>query len=129
MRKKEMIQVVEGLRAAGQSYGDDAVNIAYELALKNFIAGGNNEIILATDGIFNTPKFNQKSMERMIAKQLKFQNILFSTIGFGRNNYAHDFLQSLSSKGSGSYTRVNSQEEIDEGVINGVLSHSRRRNL
>jgi len=129
MRKKEMIQVVEGLRAAGQSYGDDAVNLAYELALKNFIAGGNNEIILATDGIFNTPKFNQKSMERMIAKQLKFQNILFSTIGFGRNNYAHDFLQSLSSKGSGSYTRVNSQEEIDEGVINGVLSHSRRRNL
>jgi hypothetical protein len=129
MRKNEMINVVEGLKAGGQSYGDDAVKLAFELALKNFIPEGNNEIILATDGIFNTPKYNQKSMERMISKQFKSQNILFSTIGFGRNNYAHDFLQSLSSKGSGSYTRVNSQEEIDEGVINGVLSHSRRRNL
>lgn len=127
--KNEMINIVDGLKAGGQSYGDDAVKLAFELALKNFIPEGNNEIILATDGIFNTPKFNQKSMERMISKQLKSQNILFSTIGFGRNNYAHDFLQSLSSKGSGSYTRVNSQEEIDEGVINGVLSHSRRRNL
>lgn len=127
--KNEMINIVDGLKAGGQSYGDDAVKLAFELALKNFIPEGNNEIILATDGIFNTPKFNQKSMERMISKQLKSQNILFSTIGFGRNNYAHDFLQSLSSKGSGSYTRVNSQEEIDEGVINVVLSHSRRRNL
>jgi Mg-chelatase subunit ChlD len=125
-RKNEVIRVIESLKAGGQSYGDDAVNLAYEVAIDNFIQGGNNEIILVTDGIFNTPKFKTKRMERFVSRQYKNQGILMSTIGFGRNNHAHNFLLSLANKGMGSYIRVNTLEDIENGIVSNVLSHSRK---
>ncbi|HEX4998530.1 MAG TPA: von Willebrand factor type A domain-containing protein, partial [Terriglobia bacterium] len=52
-RKEKIIQAIEDLRAEGSTNGGAGIQTAYDMAVANFIRGGVNRVILATDGDFN----------------------------------------------------------------------------
>lgn len=125
--QKELIyRVIDSLKARGQSYGSDGVAKAYQLASENFVSGGNNEVILASDGMFNSPDFSERRLFRTVRRKASDDNIILSTIAFGRSSKANNFMKELSKNGSGSYLKIESETESAVVLIRNIQQHSYR---
>lgn len=124
--KEKLKQLVASLEARGNSYGKEAVDIAYKQAKENFITEGNNEIILASDGVFNSKNFNEKKMYRGATLQYSLYNVRLSTIGFGNTSRALKFLETLAEKGRGSYIEIRTEEEAKTTLITNLMRHSKK---
>ncbi|MEY2924365.1 MAG: hypothetical protein RLZZ337_913 [Bacteroidota bacterium] len=124
--KQVLKDAISSLEAKGQSFGSDGVQMAYDLANDNFILGGNNEIILASDGVFTMENeaINTFRLERNISKQASENNIRLSSIGFGKAKNALRFLQDLSEKGDGSFITIKSEEQAQTILIDNMMKHS-----
>src|SRR5438132_941697 len=70
-RKNDILRVIEGLQAQGGTNGGAGIQTAYEMAVSNFINGGVNRVILATDGDFNIGITNQNDLVRLIEDKAK----------------------------------------------------------
>ena len=116
--------VIEGLVARGQSYGAEGVDMAYSLAKANFIEEGNNEIILASDGVFNSRNFSENKLYRKAVIQNRVYTVRLSTIGFGNASKALTFLETLASKGEGSYLRITSETDAQSTLVQNLKRHS-----
>lgn len=123
-QKQELIDLVESLEAKGQSYGQQGVNLAYDKAKEHFIEGGNNEIILASDGVFNSRNFSESRLYRRASLQNTLYDVRISTIGFGTSRKALVFLEALANKGKGSFIVIESRDEADTKLIENVMQHS-----
>ena len=65
-QKNRLKSIVNGLNASGGTYGEGGINKAYEIAAKHFVSGGNNRIIVASDGDFNIGASSQTGLEQLI---------------------------------------------------------------
>lgn len=90
------------MKAVGGTNGGAAIKMAYALAEQYFIAGGNNQIIIATDGLFGGGDLSRKDMEKLIVAG-NTKGIHLSTLGFGYDPKALSFLQNLSNLGGGNH--------------------------
>ena len=122
---KEAIEnALDSLRAQGSTNGEGGIEEAYKLAEENFIKGGNNRIIIASDGDFNIGKTSQSELEELISKK-KDKGIYLSVLGFGTGNYSDARMEVLADKGNGNYAYIDSLteakkvlvEEFDENMI------------
>ena len=68
--------------------------MAFHLAQKNFVKGGNNRVILATDGDFNVGASSDEAMENLIVEKRK-SGVFLSVLGFGYGNYKDSKLEIL----------------------------------
>ncbi len=127
--KDVLKEAIGSLEAKGQSFGSDGVQVAYDIANDNFIPDGNNEIILASDGVFTMENeaVNTWRLERNIAKQMSDNNIRLSSIGFGKAKNALSFLHDLSDKGEGSFITIKSEEQAQTILIENMMKHSEIR--
>jgi len=126
--EKELLEhTVDGLVAKGQSYGQEGVDMAYKLARKYLIADGNNEIILASDGVFNSKNFSEKKLYRKATVRNAAYTIRLSTIGFGTSKRALSFLETLAQKGNGSYLLIANENEANKVLIENLMKHSLRK--
>ncbi len=124
--KDQLIQRILGLEAKGQSYGAEALDKAFAVAKTNFIVGGNNEVILASDGIFNSPGLSKRRLYRKVWFKNKFNELRVSTIGFGKSPYALDFMNKLAKNGQGNYLRIPNQMTAREVLVVNMMEHSRK---
>lgn len=69
-RKEKILGAINRLNAGGSTAGGQGLMLAYRLAEENFIDGGNNRIILATDGDFNVGVSSNAEMERLDRKSV-----------------------------------------------------------
>lgn len=105
-REKEKIKTaINALDAGGSTAGGAGIQLAYNVARKNFIEGGNNRIILCTDGDFNVGESSDDAMERLIEKQ-RNSGIFLSVLGFGMGNYQDAKMQILADKGNGNHAYI-----------------------
>ena len=104
--KQQVYTILDSLKAFGHSLGSDALFTAYSLAKQHFIEGGNNQLFLASDGLFNGSKFNEKELQKMVEKEYNNNQIKLTTIGFGRDVTALQFLEQLSKKGRGQFITI-----------------------
>jgi Ca-activated chloride channel family protein len=124
--KQQLNKVIDGLTARGQSYGQEGVDMAYELAKNEFINQGNNEIILASDGVFNSRGFKESKIYRQANKEYSSNSIRLSAIGFGKSKNALGFLEKLASSGSGSFIQIKKEKQAESILIENMMQHSRR---
>lgn len=125
---KELLgETIDALLARGQSYGQEGVDMAYKLARKYLIENGNNEIILASDGVFNSKNFSESKLYRKAAIRHAAYNIRISTIGFGNSSKALTFLETLAQKGNGSYLLIKDENEANKVLIENLMQHSVRK--
>ncbi len=115
--KKKIMEGLEKLSSGGGTAGAQGIITAYEIAKKNFIKGGNNRVILATDGDFNIGVSNTSDLEKMIEKKRE-TGIFLSILGFGTGNYQDHKMQSLAGKGNGNHAYVDSYAEAKKVFIN-----------
>ncbi|MDP2792311.1 MAG: VWA domain-containing protein [Rectinemataceae bacterium] len=104
--KKEAIgAAVARLEAGGSTAGGAGIQLAYNVAKASFIKGGNNRVILCTDGDFNVGVSSTADLERMIEEK-RAEGIFLTVLGFGMGNYKDSRLETLADKGNGSYAYI-----------------------
>jgi len=108
--KPRILEALENLKAGGSTNGADGIRLAYNIARENFVKGGNNRVILCTDGDFNVGTTNQSELVRLIEKE-RSSSVFLSVLGFGTGNLKDSTMEKLADKGNGNYAYIDSFTE------------------
>jgi len=123
--KKDLKEVVNSLKAEGVTAGSAGLNKAYELMLQHYIVGGNNQVLLATDGVFRLSASQRKSVETQ-AKSAE-RPVILSIVAMGNDDAALNMLTNLSLKGNGNLIHLNgSSEEKTKLILQEIMNRSLR---
>ncbi len=114
--KAQIKEALDRLQAGGSTAGGAGIQLAYDIAKKNFQEGGNNRIILATDGDFNIGESSNAAMERMIEKKRQ-EGIFLTVLGFGMGNYKDSKMELLADKGNGNYAYIDNIQEAKKVLV------------
>ena len=112
-------KAIEELDAYGSTNGSAGINTAYEIAEKYFIKGGNNRVILATDGDLNVGITSEGELERLITEK-KETGVFLSVLGVGYGNYKDNKLETLADKGNGNYSYIDSIFEAKRALVDNL---------
>jgi Ca-activated chloride channel family protein len=114
---KPLIQsAIAELNAGGSTNGAAGIRLAYNVAADNFIKGGINRVILATDGDFNVGVTSQGELVRLIEDQRE-RGIFLSVIGVGTGNLKDSTMETLADKGNGNYSYFDSLHEARRVLV------------
>ena len=109
-RKGEILAALDGLEAGGSTNGGAGIQLAYKLAQENFIRGGINRVILATDGDFNVGVTSEGELVRLIEEKRQ-SGVFLSVLGFGTGNVKDATMEQLADKGNGNYAYIDTAAE------------------
>lgn len=114
-------KALNALEAGGGTYGSKGIETAYRLAEENFIKGGNNRIILATDGDLNIGLTSEEELEELITEK-KESGIFLSVLGFGTGNIKDNKMETLADKGNGNYAYIDCLREAKKVLVEEMSS-------
>lgn len=115
--KMKIKDAIDKLRAGGSTAGGAGINLAYKVAGDQFIKGGNNRVILCTDGDFNVGESSDAAMEKLIEEK-RASGVFLSVLGFGTGNYQDAKMQKLANKGNGNHAYIDNLSEARKVLIN-----------
>lgn len=119
-KKDRIIEVLDNLFAGGSTSGSAGIQLAYQTAEEAFIKGGNNRVILCTDGDFNVGISNPDDLKKLIEEKRK-SGVFLSVFGYGMYNYRDDMMQTLSKAGNGNYAYINDLMEANSVMVDQFL--------
>ena len=108
--KNTIIDAIESLGAGGSTNGAAGIHTAYDIAEANFIEGGNNRIILGTDGDFNVGVSSQDELIELIEEKRE-SGVFLSVLGVGTGNYQDGKMEQLANNGNGTYEYI---DDLDQ---------------
>ncbi len=114
--KQKITKAIEELTAAGDTPGEAGIRSAYKLAESTFIKGGNNRIIIATDGDFNVGIHTEKELEELITKERQ-SGVYLSCLGVGMGNYKDSKIEVLAKKGNGNFAYIDDIREAEKILV------------
>lgn len=118
-KQMKIEQALEKLRAGGSTNGASGIRLAYQAARQEFIKGGNNRVILATDGDFNVGTVDHNALLDLIEKQRK-DGIFLTTLGFGQGNYNDYLMEQLADHGNGNYAYIDNLMEAKKVLVDEI---------
>jgi Mg-chelatase subunit ChlD len=123
-QKKQVLTVVDTLKADGVTAGSKGIQVAYDHAHMGFIAGGNNQVILATDGIFRISGKDRKMI--IDAANSNNKKIKLSVLGFGDDEQALSMLEEFTKIGSGNMIVVSKKSQAERAIIEEIKTMSKK---
>lgn len=114
--KDKIKNAIDQLSASGSTAGGAGIMMAYDIAKKKFIKGGNNRIILATDGDFNVGASSDKDMEQLIEEE-RGSGVSISILGFGMGNLKDSKMERMADKGHGNYAYIDNITEATKSMV------------
>lgn len=115
--QKEIIrQAIQNLSAGGSTAGGAGIQLAYKVARDNFVAGGNNRVILCTDGDFNVGTNSEEDLTKLIENERE-SGIYLTVLGFGTGNYQDGKMQTLADKGNGNHAYIDGLDEAKKVLV------------
>ncbi|MDE7271694.1 MAG: VWA domain-containing protein [Lachnospiraceae bacterium] len=114
--QEEIIEAVNALEAGGSTNGADGIETAYALAEQYFIEGGNNRVILATDGDLNVGASSESELKKLITEK-KESGVYLSVLGFGTGNIKDNKMETLADCGNGNYAYIDSIGEAKKVLV------------
>jgi Ca-activated chloride channel homolog len=116
-KEKEKIgKVIEELNPGGSTPGESGIRTAYRVAKSQFIRGGNNRVILATDGDFNIGQSTEDELETLITQHQQ-SGIYLTCLGVGMGNYKDSKLEVLARKGNGNFAYLDDEKEAEKVLV------------
>ncbi|MFP6874739.1 MAG: von Willebrand factor type A domain-containing protein [Verrucomicrobiales bacterium] len=109
--KERIINVIDGIGVGGGTNGAGGIRVAYDLAAKNYIKGGTNRVILATDGDFNIGITNNGQLASFVKERSEKDGIFLTALGFGEGNINDERLEQIANKGNGEYYYIDCAKE------------------
>jgi len=114
--KQRILQSLDGLEAGGSTAGGAGIRLAYDVARQNFIRGGNNRVILCTDGDFNVGQSSDGELVRLIEDRRREGSFL-TILGFGMGNYKDAKMEKLAGAGNGNYGYIDDLLEARKMLV------------
>jgi len=114
--KKKIQKAIEDLYPGGPTPGEAGIRAAYRVAKSQFIQGGNNRVILATDGDFNVGETSEDELEKLVS-QHKQWGIYLTCLGVGMGNYKDSKLEVLAKKGNGNFAYLDNEREAEKVLV------------
>lgn len=114
--KGKILEALNYLEAGGGTNGSAGIETAYAIAEKYLIEGGNNRVILATDGDLNIGQTSESEL-KSIVKEKKKSGVYLSVLGFGEGNLKDNKLETLADSGNGNYAYIDSLMEAKRVLV------------
>jgi Ca-activated chloride channel family protein len=111
--KEKIYKAIDELTPGGSTPGEAGIKLAYQVAKNHFIKGGNNRIILATDGDFNVGLQTEQELDELISRHRDL-GIYLTCLGVGMGNYKDSKIQTLARKGNGNFAYIDSFREAEK---------------
>ncbi|HET7461783.1 MAG TPA: VWA domain-containing protein [Longimicrobium sp.] len=115
-QRERILQAINGLQPGGSTNGGEGIRLAYRLARDAFIQGGNNRVILATDGDFNVGVSSDAELVRLIEHERE-AGVFLTVLGFGTGNYQDAKMEQLADRGNGNYAYVDGIREARKVLV------------
>jgi Ca-activated chloride channel homolog len=112
-RKTEILSALERLEAGGSTNGGEGIRLAYRVAEENFVRGGTNRVVLASDGDFNVGVTSEDELVRLIEEKRR-GGVFLSVLGYGMGNLQDSKMEKLADKGNGNYAYIDTRAEADK---------------
>jgi Ca-activated chloride channel homolog len=114
--KKKILEAIEELNPGGPTPGEAGIRAAYRLAKSQYIQGGNNRVIMATDGDFNVGQNTEDDLERLITMHKQW-GIYLTCLGVGMGNYKDSKLEVLAKRGNGNFAYLDNEKEAEKVLM------------
>ena len=114
--RAKIMEAIENLFAGGSTAGSEGIKTAYRIAREQYIEGGLNRVILATDGDLNVGVTSEGELTRLIEEEKK-SGVFLSVMGFGSGNYKDNKLEALADHGDGNYAFIDSELEARKVLV------------
>ncbi|MFZ9694703.1 MAG: YfbK domain-containing protein [Chitinophagaceae bacterium] len=114
--KDSLYKVIDAMVPGGSTPGESGIKLAYKVAKQHFIEGGNNRVILATDGDFNVGLKSEEELDELISAQRQ-SGIYLTCLGVGMGNYKDSKIQLLAQKGNGNFSYLDSEREAEKVLM------------
>ena len=111
-KKMTITDALDKLKAGGSTAGGQGIQLAYKIAMENFIKNGNNRVVLATDGDFNVGASSDNDMQRLIEDKRQ-SGVFLTCLGYGMGNYKDSKMEILANKGNGNYAYIDNIQEAN----------------
>jgi Ca-activated chloride channel family protein len=118
--KSKILRTLTHLEAGGSTDGGKGIQTAYKLAQENFLEGGNNRIILCTDGDFNVGVSSTGELDDLISEK-RDTGIFLTVLGFGMGNYKDNRLETLADQGNGNYAYIDNILEAKKVLVTEMM--------
>lgn len=115
-KKSKIKDAIDGLGAGGSTAGAEGIRTAYEIAEKNLVKGGNNRVILGTDGDFNVGISSEEKLIKLIEEK-KETGIFLTTLGVGRGNFNEAGMEQIANHGNGTYEYIDKVKQLKKVFI------------
>lgn len=119
--KDRIRDAIDNLHSGGSTAGGAGIELAYETAKKYYLQGGNNRVILCTDGDFNVGITSSNELEDLIAQESK-SGVFLTVLGYGMGNIKDNKMETLADKGNGNYAYIDTREEAEKVVDEEIFS-------
>jgi Ca-activated chloride channel family protein len=114
---KQMIKdAIDSLGSGGSTAGSEGIITAYDIAVDNLVEGGNNRIIIGTDGDFNVGTSSQDELIALIEDKREL-GVFLTVLGVGRGNLNDGTLEQIANKGNGTYEYIDTIEQLRKVFI------------
>ena len=114
--KDAILGAIEQLEAGGSTAGGAGIRRAYSEAAAHFVPGGNNRVILATDGDFNVGVSSDAAMVRLVEEKRQ-SGVFLTVLGFGEGNLQAAKLEKLAQHGNGNYAYIDNLLEARKVLV------------
>ena len=114
--KNKIKKAINKLGSGGSTAGAEGIITAYEIAQENFIEGGNNRIIIGTDGDFNVGPSSQEELVDLI-KEKRELGIFITVLGVGIGNLNDAMLEQIADNGNGTYEYIDHIEQAKKVFV------------
>ncbi len=113
---EQIMEVLDSLSASGSTNGGRGIQTAYEIAEEYFIEGGNNRIILATDGDLNVGQTSESELTELVEEKRE-SGVYLTVLGFGTGNIKDNKMEALADHGNGNYAYIDSVQEAKKVLV------------
>ena len=114
--KEIILKAIDELTPGGSTPGESGIKLAYSVARNHFIKGGNNRVILATDGDFNVGLKTETELDEMITAQRE-SGVYLTCLGVGMGNYKDSKIHLLAEKGNGNFAYLDNFKEAEKVLL------------
>ena len=114
--KEKILKAIDELVPGGSTPGESGIKIAYNMAMMHYIKGGNNRVILATDGDFNVGAKTEDELNELISRRRQ-SGVYLTCLGVGMGNYKDSKIQTLARKGNGNFAYLDNFSEAEKVLL------------
>lgn len=112
-KKDKIMKAINSLEAKGSTNGEAGLEMAYQVAERFYIDGGNNRIIMASDGDLNVGISSSEELKNYVSEK-KNMGVYLSVLGFGTGNYKDSQMEAIADNGNGVYYYIDSEKEAEK---------------